>query len=182
MKNGVFAANFGNDVVKDFGAKGDGTTDDTAAIQAAINAALSVSGKPLALFVPSGNYKLSASLLFYDQSGVSFYGAGAAATQFTPTTALAGLPVFLIRNVRNSSFSGFTINPVASGAGPIGIQIDRAALAAIAEAVAPAPAAASYGDVSIRPIPPKSSLFPERAQLPAVNEPAPPQAFIPPSS
>lgn len=60
-------------------------------------------------------------------------------------------------------------------------QIDRAALAAIAEAVAPAPSAASYGDVSVRPIPSKPSLFPEREQIP-MNEPAPPQAFIPPSA
>lgn len=47
-------------------------------------------------------------------------------------------------------------------------QIDRAALAAIAEAVSPtdrpAPAPmqpAAYGDVSVRPVPPKPSLFPE---------------------
>ena len=65
-------------------------------------------------------------------------------------------------------------------------QIDRAALAAIAEAVSPAPpaapAAASYGDVSIRPIPPKPSLFPEKQEPMELNEPAPAAAFIPPSA
>ncbi len=69
-------------------------------------------------------------------------------------------------------------------------QIDRAALAAIAEAVspaqaasAPAPAAAaSYGDVSIRPIPAKPALFPEREEPMELHEPAPPQNFIPPSA
>jgi cell division protein FtsZ len=67
-------------------------------------------------------------------------------------------------------------------------QIDRAALAAIAEAVSPAapaaPAAASYGDVSIRPIPPKPSLFPEKEEPMAMEltEPAPAAAFIPPSA
>jgi cell division protein FtsZ len=70
-------------------------------------------------------------------------------------------------------------------------QIDRAALAAIAEAVSPAPPAsapaapaqaASYGDVSIRPIPAKPALFPEREEPMELNEPAPPQNFIPPSA
>ena len=65
-------------------------------------------------------------------------------------------------------------------------QIDRAALAAIAEAVSPAPpaapAAASYGDVSIRPIPPKPSLFPEKEEPMELHEPAPAAAFIPPSA
>lgn len=43
--------------VKDFGAVGDGVTDDTAAIQAAINASGMV-------YVPSGNYKLTSTLIF----------------------------------------------------------------------------------------------------------------------
>ncbi|MBN8967754.1 MAG: cell division protein FtsZ [Rhizobiales bacterium] len=69
-------------------------------------------------------------------------------------------------------------------------QIDRVALAAIAEAVSPPAASAplaptqpaAYGDVSIRAIPPKPSLFPEREEKADVSEPAPPQAFIPPSA
>ncbi len=76
--------------------------------------------------------------------------------------------------------------PAAARATPD--QIDRVALAAIAEAVSPsaAPLAptqpAAYGDVSIRAIPPKPSLFPEREEKVDVSEPAPPQAFIPPSA
>jgi hypothetical protein len=45
--------------VKDFGAVGDGVTDDTAAIQAALNASV---GKEL--FFPSGNYLVTSSLIF----------------------------------------------------------------------------------------------------------------------
>lgn len=74
----------------------------------------------------------------------------------------------------------------APAARPTAEQIDRAALAAIAEAVSPAPpaapAAASYGDVSIRPIPPRPSLFPEKEEPMELNEPAPAAAFIPPSA
>ncbi|MCX7307628.1 MAG: cell division protein FtsZ [Afipia sp.] len=62
-------------------------------------------------------------------------------------------------------------------------QIDRAALAAIAEAVSPERPAqsqpASYGDVSVRPIPPKPSLFPDHDEPMDLQEPAPPTAFIP---
>ena len=68
-------------------------------------------------------------------------------------------------------------------------QIDRAALAAIAEAVSPmladraAPAAsASYGDVSVRAVPPKPSLFPEHDDAPEPEEAAPAASFIPPSA
>ncbi len=69
-------------------------------------------------------------------------------------------------------------------------QIDRAALAAIAEAVSPterpahAPVSApmqsaAYGDVSVRPVPPKPSLFPEHAEPMNLQEAAPPSSFIP---
>jgi cell division protein FtsZ len=67
-------------------------------------------------------------------------------------------------------------------------QIDRAALAAIAEAVSPVSVdrvplqPASYGDVNIRPIPPKPSLFPDHDEPMQLNEPVPPSAFIPPSA
>ena len=49
--------------VKDFGAVGNGTTDDTAAIQAAINAcSSSTAANCRTLYIPGGEYKVSASL------------------------------------------------------------------------------------------------------------------------
>jgi cell division protein FtsZ len=68
------------------------------------------------------------------------------------------------------------------------VEHERAALAAIAAAVAPpaapAPAApATYGDVSIRPVAPKPSLFPEpKAEPVEMHEAAAPATFIPPAA
>jgi len=59
--------------VKDFGATGDGSTDDTAAIQAALDAATGV-------FLPAGNYKISASLNFNDYNYLMGVGRGSTIT------------------------------------------------------------------------------------------------------
>lgn len=58
--------------VKDFGAVGDGVTDDTAAIQAAITAVKNTSKQ---LFFPAGSYRVTSSLVM-DAVGMSFIGAG----------------------------------------------------------------------------------------------------------
>ena len=68
-------------------------------------------------------------------------------------------------------------------------NVERAALAAIAAAVSPEPAQqapiqpASYGDVTVRPIAQKPSLFPdphkEAARAEPVEPAAPPETFIP---
>ncbi len=63
-------------------------------------------------------------------------------------------------------------------------SVERAALAAIAAAVAPEAAQAasvqpaSYGDVTVRPIAQKPSLFPDAAR-PELREPETPETFIP---
>jgi cell division protein FtsZ len=65
-------------------------------------------------------------------------------------------------------------------------NVERAALAAIAAAVAPeAPAAAapvqpaSYGDVTVRPIAQKPTLFPDHHVAPAASDEPTPETFIP---
>lgn len=60
--------------VKDFGAVGDGVTDDTSAIQAAINAAFSSGRKNV--FIPKGTYRTTATLTL-NGTGMRIYGEGA---------------------------------------------------------------------------------------------------------
>jgi cell division protein FtsZ len=68
--------------------------------------------------------------------------------------------------------------PAAPAAPRASGSVERAALAAIAAAVAPeVPQHASYGDVTVRPIAPKPSLFPD-ARV-ETHEPAMPDTFIP---
>ncbi|MDH6259348.1 cell division protein FtsZ [Bradyrhizobium sp. BR13661] len=75
--------------------------------------------------------------------------------------------------------------PVAAAPAPRP-NVERAALAAIAAAVAEVPQAAApqtYGDVTVRPIAQKPTLFPEPEQAPlAMSEPMTPETFIPPQA
>lgn len=67
--------------VKDFGAVGNGTTDDTVAIQAAINS-VAISG---AVYMPAGVYKITATILINKR--IKLYGDGAIEQTGTGYTA-----------------------------------------------------------------------------------------------
>lgn len=71
--------------VKDYGAVGDGSTDDTDAIQAAINAAEGASTGGLVYF-PAGDYKFTAQLTV-EYSAVRLKGAGSGTTILTAVFA-----------------------------------------------------------------------------------------------
>lgn len=64
--------------VRDYGAQIDGSTDDSGAIQDAVDAAAR-SGTPDTVFVPEGTVRMSETIRFYGQhSGVTLQGAGSA--------------------------------------------------------------------------------------------------------
>jgi len=71
--------------VRDFGAVGDGTTDDTAAIVAAIAYTKTLT-RPAAIYAPAGSYLISNQGSGYgfafDANGITFFGDGPWATQF----------------------------------------------------------------------------------------------------
>jgi len=76
--------------VKDFGAVGDGTTNDATAFTAAL-AAIVATGKKGVLFIPSGTYKINSSLTV-NISFVSIWGASAV-LDFSSVTSGAALVV-----------------------------------------------------------------------------------------
>lgn len=76
--------------VKDYGAKGDGVTNDTAAVQAALNYIVANGG---ALHFPAGIYLVSATLAcgkITSGKQVRIYGDGGALTQIKATAAVTG--------------------------------------------------------------------------------------------
>src|SRR6266478_4501702 len=111
--------------------------------------------------------------------------AGTNAGTSTPDTRLADLTARLRadnQRLAERAQKLETSNAVstAPAAAPRGSgSVERAALAAIAAAVAPeVPQPASYGDVTVRPIAQKPSLFPDAARV-ETHEPAMPDTFIP---
>lgn len=126
--------------VRAFGAVGDGSNDDTAEIQAAIDAAIAVNGT---VFLPHGTYKISDSLNFYDP--VRFVGEGKSTGKFNPDIAgviiewagdnatdaiVIGATTSSSTNiggnfvVQGVTLENFLLQPTVSGDGRDGILID----------------------------------------------------------
>jgi hypothetical protein len=80
--------------VKDFGAVGDGVTDDTAEIQAAINAVIAAGGGTLS--IPAGTYKTTAALTVSDASKINIQGAGKYITVITRANNTG--PILILEN------------------------------------------------------------------------------------
>lgn len=98
--NDVNSAVYKNAVdVRFYGAQLNGTNDDTAAFQAAIN-----TGKPV--LVGPGNAKLSATLIPVGSGELRLIGAG---SQFTTLTAAPGFTGYMISPTGRYNIEGFTI-------------------------------------------------------------------------
>lgn len=101
-----------------YGAKGDNSTDDTAAFQAAINAAATAGGG--IVYVPPGTYRIATSLTM--KANVTLRGAGINATTLVGDDATAAAIITtsnLYTNTRNmtgaNALGSFTVNLAAGG-------------------------------------------------------------------
>ncbi|HEY3398713.1 MAG TPA: glycosyl hydrolase family 28-related protein [Armatimonadota bacterium] len=65
--------------VRDYGAKGDGIADDTAALQQAFDE-LGQENKPAVLYLPAGTYRLTSTLTMATRTGISILGEDPATT------------------------------------------------------------------------------------------------------
>lgn len=101
--------NFGDVVnVKDYGALGDNTTDDTSAIQAAITAALTSSGG--VIFFPGGTYKITDELLIPFSTGWKMLGASRASVTLKQYTDNKRIFRFTASLTHSWTISGFTFD------------------------------------------------------------------------
>ena len=92
--------------VKDYGAVGDGVTDDTTAIQNAINASTNTQ----ALYVPAGSYKCTSQITFSGSNqGKTMIGDGPELTEFLFDNVSSCV---LVTNSRPALFENFTIRLV----------------------------------------------------------------------
>ena len=114
--------------VKDFGAVGDGTTDDTTAINNAIAAIASPAGGTV--YFPSGNYKITSTITWSNKPlTLSGDASGFQLGTGTQITVASGVTGFTVQNGssgygRDSCIENFNILSLSSGAGSdVGILV-----------------------------------------------------------
>jgi hypothetical protein len=122
----------GSDIsVRDFGATGDGSTDDAAAIQQAIDAAkAAVSGYALdrkpRVFFPAGRYRLASGLVLEPRGGntgtdrVSFAGVGRHSSTLLPDSGVSALTL----SCGEGGLEGIVLEQLGVEGGADGIVIE----------------------------------------------------------
>jgi hypothetical protein len=115
--NGPFAS--WADLKATYGAAGDGVTDDTKALQAALND-IGISGHAAVLYIPAGTYLITSTVTLQSRQHVGIIGADP-----TTTTLLwggaAGNSLLHIDGVAYGRYDRLTFN----GAGTAGVLIDQ---------------------------------------------------------
>jgi polygalacturonase len=108
--------------VKDWGAVGNGSTDDTAALQAALDSAYGTSGSPhgdsskytnKGVFFPNGNYKITSPLTIRSATGAWIAGAGRSSTNIFNATANGS--VFVTNGFQYSRVEGLSLSANGNG-------------------------------------------------------------------
>lgn len=110
--------------VRQFGAKGDNSTDDTTAIQACLNFCFGTTASPhgnsywlnSSCYFPPGRYKTTAPLTLRSVNGGHIYGAGRFTTSITNTTA--GSSVFVTNGFEYSKVDSMLLVATASTGNP----------------------------------------------------------------
>lgn len=123
--------------VKEYGAKGDGVTDDAASIQAALNAAFGSTGNPNGssarysnkpVFFPAGNYMISTQLAVRSVTGGVIYGSGSQSTKITYNGTVAAPPtttnVFYANGFSYSRIEGLSFDMVGASSTSVCVNLD----------------------------------------------------------
>lgn len=114
--------------VRSFGAKGDGSADDTTAIQTTINEVKRLGGG--IVYFPPGTYLISSALSQTGTNGVSFVGAGSKASIITQINGTAnGLT---INTAQSFKISGLAITHSTSSTG-VGISVTNSSQGLVIE-------------------------------------------------
>jgi hypothetical protein len=111
--------------VKAFGARGDGVTDDTAAIQAALTALGSGVSNRYVLYITAGTYKITHKLTYYKREFTSILGEDPATTIFK-WAGPAGGTMLAVDGVDYTRISRITFD----GSSSAGVLIDQSSLTA----------------------------------------------------
>ena len=104
--------------VKDYGAKGDGSTDDTSSINSALSAVIA-NGSGI-LYFPAGKYIITSSLSFAIASGtnsISWLGDGQDATVLHWPNAGGGITANLSNQQHSVHFKGITFTTAQNNSG-----------------------------------------------------------------
>ena len=95
-------------VKTDYGAKGDGVSDDTAALQRALDE-VGQTGKPGTLFIPPGAYRVTRTLRLQSRQGVNVIGADPEQVTLKWDGAMGG-DLFEVQGVSYSKLARFTLD------------------------------------------------------------------------